>query len=253
VWSGAEIAAPIIDRFGYPAPAPLVVPDDQGVFAAKFKQLLFRDLGLLRLNEKLIDNVCEFAFEILQNTRQHGSDDLQGNPLNGIRFLSVRRMNITPDRLLVSQESSSPFFSYLDQLKDCFVIKPQQLVEITIADSGIGIPARMLGSMDVYSSPINEEKEALAVALSPEGTSKPSSVMGAGLGLFKVMQATHQLKGLIVFRTGRSCMYKHYLGDFDDEFSLELSNWPNTSYQLISGTSVSLIFPWTEASQLELI
>jgi len=66
------------------------------------------------------------------------------------------------------------------------------------------------------------------------------------------MQATYHAKGLIVFRSGRLHMYRHYLGKHCDWPSLQLRDWAEGRTTLIGGTSVSVIIPWMETAQLDL-
>ena len=256
IGSGKEIAAPIIDRFGRPPASEVVIEDDIRLFTASFRKLLFERLGLPILNEAEINNICAYAFETLQNTRDHGCTDLQGSPINGIRLISVRRLNLPqePFAELIGSEQT-PVTSYLKALEGDLgrsFLGSERLVEVTIGDSGVGIPARMAKTKEVYRASLEEERKYLLEALKPTGTSKAQSVAGAGLGLYKVMQATHHLKGLIVFRAGRLFMYRHYLAENRQWPSLELYEWNEKPYRLVAGTCVSLIFPWIEAGQLSL-
>jgi hypothetical protein len=247
VWSGREVAAPLVDRFGSPPPAVIATSNDPLIFTALFREMLYKRFAVSRLSDSLLNAISEFAFEALQNTRDHGTRDLKDEPIHGVRFLSLRRLNLLQEG--VTQEQT-PVARYLEELRAELAPAHRQLdqlIEVTVADSGVGIPARMAHSMAVYEGELSEERTFLLRALDKSGTSKPASVAGAGLGLFRIMQATQQAKGLIVFRSGRLHMYRHYLGQWRDWPSLELREWSESEPRLIGGTSVSLLIPGTTA------
>jgi len=160
IGSGKEVAGPVVDRFGGPPSSRVVTSDNALGFTALFRELLFRHFYLPRLNDVLVNTLSEFAFEALQNTRDHGTSDLDGEPIGGIRFLSLRRINLSEESLaeLIGQEST-PVSSYLEALREDLAStyrQPDHLVEMTVADSGIGIPARMAGSMAVHAGALAE-------------------------------------------------------------------------------------------------
>ncbi len=256
IGSGKELAAPIVDRFGGPPTSAIVTCNNPLMFPGLFRGLLFERFGLPRLNEAVVNTLSDFVFEALQNIRDHAAIDFNNEPVGGVSFLSLRRLNLREEQLddLIGQERT-PVSKYLEALKaviPTFHQRPDQLLEVTIADSGVGIPARMARSMTVYDRDFNLERDYLLRALTKDGTSKASSVVGCGLGLFKIMEATRNVKGLIVFRTGRLQMYRHYLGAEDDWPSLNLHDWDVGKIKLIGGTCISLIMPWMEVGQLAL-
>ena len=253
---GNEITAPIIDKTPSPKSSLLVkVLEEEAIrrFPIEFWSLLFKPLGLTSQNKDDFNSLREYAFETIRNTWEHGYTDVDNKPIQSIRFISVRRLNLTRDSYKLSRTEVGPASSYIEtlpkRLNTSYVKRePDSLVEITIADSGIGIPARMAGSLDIYKSKLEEERKYLLKALQPTGTSK-KDVPGAGLGLPKVMEATKHLKGLIVFRTGRLCMYRNYLEENQCRNVLELDEWFDSPCSLIGGTAISLIFPWMQADQ----
>jgi hypothetical protein len=252
--SGDSVAAPISDQFGRPEASPFITEKDVRSFARHLRAFIKRDLGLPIPNE--LSSISDFVFELLQNTRDHGSTDISEKALGGVRFHSVRIINLDqfPIAKLIDA-SPSPVSSYLEllqqDLRESFT-SVSQLVEITVADSGIGIPARMARSTDIYNESIDRERIMLLKALEPTGTSKPPSVAGAGLGLYKAMNSAERLRGLVVFRSGRLCMCKHYLTDEQKWPSLELQEWRAGPSSLVAGTSVSLLFPWIASGQAPL-
>lgn len=252
-----ELVAPLFHEIPGPATADLYREERISGFDSCFRRLLFGDLGLPKLDDRNVEGVTTFAFETLQNARQHASEDLKGDSIDGLIFLSIRKIDLRMQSLkdLVGEGDQNPVSSYIQALDkesvDSFA-KPKELVEITVADSGVGIPARMFRSMGIYAADRDLERKQLQVALTPTGTSKPPSIPGAGLGLYKAMEATHKLKGMILFRTGRMLQYKYYLAGASTWPDVVPLDWKETSTHPIAGTAVSLILPWQEAGQSSL-
>lgn len=253
--SGVEVAAPIVDVGTdstdtiVPPASQVVLQNDIRQFTGLFNEILFRRLGLAGIDSAAAIGLRDVAFEALQNTRDHGSTDLSGAPLPGIRFLTIRRINVHGDLVSDTLRNQSvealPMAAYLEALthyEGMGTKNVRRLVEITVADSGIGIPARMAGRESIYQSDIEQERAYLHQALRADGTSKPRSVAGAGLGLFKLLQQTHRLKGIVVFRTGHLYMSRHYLGG-EPWPDLSLFDWSGHDGAFIAGSSVSVLFP----------
>jgi hypothetical protein len=254
----SALAAPVFDRWPRPKASPIALEDDIGRFADYFRTFLFYRLALPRCGETETVHLIRFAFEALQNTRDHARLDITGKPIEGIRFILVRRLGQLDGMLSTgSTRSTQPraVCEYVAALKQELTQDPDlataatgqpELLEVTIADSGIGIPAAMYGSAEIYNLPLEQERGLLQAAVKPTGTSKKSSVPGAGLGLYKVMRAAEGIRGMVVFRTGRLCMYRHYLAGNPPWPDLDLEHWGDEPCSRTEGTSVSLIFPWIQ-------
>lgn len=251
VHSGKHVAAPVWDKFGYPNSAPFLKTKNIVSFEPALKGYLFNHLGLRLSRGPSVSRLCEFVFETLQNTQEHGRTDLDGKLIEGIRFVSFRRLNLGREGQILEEmavEQDPPLVSYFQLLRRRWLKNPpKSLVIITVADSGVGIAAKMAraeGIIDIYTEDLQKEKHFLLKAFTPTGTSKPKSVAGAGLGLYKALEATKELDGLILVRAGRLCMYRHFISRTCYSFSTELFSWDQHKYAKMGGTSVNLFFPW---------
>jgi hypothetical protein len=246
IGKGNHIAAPIWDTFASPTAALFLKTDSVTRFQALLQHMLFRHFGLNSARIASISLVASSAFEALQNTKQHAREDLAGNPIAGLRFISLRRMNLDSSRVkAISEIPDSPIGAYLSRLMDRWRRNvPKFLISITVADSGVGIAARMTGQDSIYTQDFSAEREAVLEAMKPTGTSKPQSDEGAGLGLYKILQATSELGGFFLVRTGRACMYRHYIARGDYAFNTDLRSWGQHTYECMGGTSITLLFPW---------
>jgi hypothetical protein len=245
IGSGKEVSAPLLDRFGAPAVARVMRESSTANFGNLLAYTLAFRLGVVGEPAGAFSNVAMFASELLENTREHATTDLEEEPIEGVRFLNVRRIN--PDQENVSQlvPSRLETRSYARAVSEVLALatSAEHLVEITVADCGPGIAARMVGNIEVYEGPVTDERDAVLRAIAKGGSSKSASVTGRGLGLQNVLDATRSLGGLLVFRTGRTRLY--YQRDKDtgeDESAIKGVDDPALPY--MPGTSVSLLIPW---------
>lgn len=202
-----------------------------------------------------------FAFEATENTWDHGRLDFDHRPIQSLRFIRLRRIDIGRrgfDIEKVVPGFEEPFMSYLNALSAASNLasiwgkNSGRLVEITVADGGVGIAARMAGKFDVYEGCPEVEKQYVGTALLPEGTSKTSSQPGRGQGFRKMLRACHRLSGLVIIRTGRLKGFRTYRRPDGSQEEYDFSNAPSEAFRLetnetplplLAGTSVSLIFP----------
>ena len=245
--SGKEISAPAIDEFPHPYTAELLNELDEDIFHDELYSLMFRRMGLPEGPKENFRSVFAFVFETIENTRDHALMDLSMQPVSGLRFLYIRRMNFAQEPLSrLTEGADGPLKDYATALvhaTNATKFKPRHLIEITVADCGVGIPATMTRRMSIYQSRPVEERLQLERAIQPLGSTKPAYLHGRGLGLYKAMLATKDLKGMIVFRTGRMNLYKHYLAESESISDHILNEWSQSS-EAITGTSVSIVFPW---------
>ena len=202
-----------------------------------------------------------FAFEASENTWDHGRLDFETRPIRSLRFVRLRRIDIGDrgfDITKVAPGFEKSFGEYLASLTAAHDLtsswgqKGGRLVEVTIADGGVGIAAKMADGFDVFEGPLEAEREHLSNALLPGRTTKSPSEPGRGRGFRKMLRACFQLSGLTIVRTGRlrvSRTYRRPDGskehvDFNDSSSEAYTPEVNdTPLPLLAGTSVSLIFP----------
>ena len=127
-----------------------------------------------------------------------------------------------------------------------------RLAEITIADGGVGIAARMAGSFDIYRGSFETERTTVESALLPNRTSKSWTSPGAGQGFRKMLRACSRLSGLVIVRTGRLKCLRTYVRTDGSREEYDFSKAPPSAFEpevnstplpLLAGTAVSLIFP----------
>lgn len=235
---------------------------------ATFNRRLIALLGPLGINDKNHSSVSDwfghlksFAFEATENTWDHGRLDFQMNPIRSIRFVRLRRIDVGDkgyDAKKIAPGFEESFEHYVDCLNAAEDITDRwsptggRLAEITIADGGVGISARMAGGLEIYRDTLEAESQCLVDALVPTGTTKSSSEVGRGQGFRKMLRACSYLSGLLIVRTGRlkiSHTFRKLDGkresvNFNDaNSSAYLPDISDVEFPLIAGTSISLIFP----------
>lgn len=265
--------------FGWGAELALVVPvedqptgiprrsaqDREAVFSNRLGDLL-RPLGISPKNVppntmRWFSALKTFAFEASENTWDHGQLDFDVRPIRSLRFVRLRRIDIGDrgfDIREVAPGFDEPFAKYLASLAEAHDLpslwdqEGGRLVEVTVADGGVGIAARMAGGFDIFKGALESEIRHLSNALLPDRTTKSPSESGRGQGFRKMLRACFQLSGLTIVRTGRlrvSRTYRRPDGsrervDFKDTSSEAYTpDVNNTPLPLLAGTSISLIFP----------
>jgi hypothetical protein len=203
-----------------------------------------------------------FAFEASENTWDHGRIGFDGRPIRSVRFVKLRRIHVGRQGFDLHgavpgfEEAFGRYIEALRAARDLGDVGWDRsggtLIEVTIADGGVGIAARMAGGLDVYEAQLAEETRHVLNALLPDKTTKPAGEVGRGQGFRKMLRACHQLSGLTIIRTGRlrlSRTYRQLDGlnedvDFNDARSRAYVPDSNEMpLPLLAGTSVSLIFP----------
>jgi len=254
IGSGKEIAAAITDQFEAPTSAELINEGNTTNFGPLLAYALRARLGVEGAPGGPSMNVTMFASELLENTRDHATTDLEHNPIDGIRFLNVLRINPDQEDLRAIIPSAERSGGYSRALSDVLNVgaSAEHLLAMTVSDGGLGIAARMCGTLDIYQEPVERERNMILKAIAKGGSSKSASVTGRGLGLQNVMDATQRLGGLLVFRTGRTRLY--YYGNLQvASGSTEIQGRNERALPFLPGTSVSILFPWKlRAKQLDL-
>jgi hypothetical protein len=240
---GSEKSAPIVDLFGGP-PAAAMVTDQVGTEFDPLFRAWIASLHLEELQEDWTDSLVDFTYEAFDNTRRHGVRTLDGGAIEGVRFILLRSLNLAPGEApaLAERIAYPPLSGYVRRLGDR-LRRPIRLAELTIADCGIGIPATLAGTTEIYRGDYTAERD-LAVAAFERGRTSRRSQSRAGQGLAKAYRATRILNGLIALRTGRT----HLFCDFTDPSG---ATWRDEEVALMPGTALSLLFPWRDQSQLQ--
>ena len=207
------------------------------------------------------DELKTFAFEATENTWDHGRLDFNTRPIRSLRFVRLRRIDIGAKGFNIEdvapgfEEAFEQYLASLTAARDLpysWSREGGRMVEVTVADGGVGIAARMAGSFEVFDGPLENEAHYLLAALLPGGTTKAAREPGRGQGFRKMLRACANLSGLTIVRTGRlkvSRTYRQLDGtsekvDFDEASSKAYT--PNVApgaLPLLAGTSISLIFP----------
>jgi hypothetical protein len=227
----------------------ITTPDPLRFFAS-LRTVFLDAVGIPRVAAADLERVGRFAFEVVQNTRDHGAEHLYGEPIDGVRMLLVR--NLPLSHVAAPAKTPNPLSDYCAELAAAdggWVSPPTAVVELTVADCGVGIPARLARTIDIYGASLSDEREELMRALRLRGTSKPATLVGAGYGLFSAIEATRRLRGMILIRAGRLGVYRNYLTSTAPDETLAFSDWTDEPLPTVAGTAVSLIFPAFESGQ----
>ena len=207
-------------------------------------------IGAPRVASRDIQRAAHFTFEVIQNTRDHGAQNLFRESIEGVRLVTVR---LVPLRKVATRQALiDPVQAYSARLLSSDVLlpdRPRSVLEITVGDCGIGIAARLMRTMEVYRDHIDQERSTLMRALVLRATSKAQTQSGAGYGLFSAMLATHDLRGMVLVRTGRLLVYRDFL---EQSLPDDLAAWVAHEAPFVAGTSVSLLFPLFESTQVHL-
>lgn len=227
---------------------------------------LLAPLGISKVQSPLgsrpwFDELRTFAFEATENTWDHGRLDFETRPIPSIRFVRLRRIDIGNkgfDIADIAPGFEEVFGRFLESLaaardlSDRWSRSGGRMVEVTVADGGVGIAARMAGSFNVFDEPLENEVRYLLAALLPGGTTKTAREPGRGQGFRKMLRACFRLSGLTIVRTGRLRISRTYR---QPDGTNELVNFNDTSSEayvptvnesplpVLAGTAVSLIFP----------
>lgn len=265
--------------FGWGDEVALVVPTEVAVTGHRRKsasereaafnhrlQDLLQPLGLSPKSVDLVNipwfqQLKAFAFEASENTWDHGRLDFEGRPIRSIRFVRLRRIDVSAHGLDIGRAApgfEDSFANYLEALNAASDLREYwdkgegRLVEVTVADGGVGIAASMAGGFDVFEGQLETETQHLMDAILPDGTTKRPSEPGRGQGLGKMLRACFRLSGLTVVRTGRLSASRTYRRTDGSSESVDFENLSSDAYvpkvncsplPLLAGTSVSLVFP----------
>lgn len=206
--------------------------------------------------------VFSFVFEAIENTFDHGRFDLERNPIRSFRILDLAKHNVSELQPRVGvghgMGDDAVLEDYLDRLQRHYSMQrrrlnPSKLVEITVADGGVGIAGSMARSLNPYKeADTSTELKYLAAALAPRGTSKSAGEIGVGHGIRKMLRACHGLRGMFLLRTGRFELSRTFLDssgrpgehDFADENDAAFDvDHHVRRRQLVAGTAWTVIFP----------
>lgn len=203
------------------------------------------------MRDRLTRWALDFCFEGLQNARTHGSSSLHGVPIRSIRSLTVRRHNL--GKRAVSEALGRPSSHFGEYAQRVSKRRPRVMLEMSVSDGGIGIPASMQRSLAIYDSLFQSEGLLVQEAMWPGSTTDTVKNLESGEGFRKMLRACARLNGYFELRTGRHEFSRTYLNsqggpsntDFGDE------NHANPAFRLeshgekpyVGGTTLTMIFP----------
>jgi hypothetical protein len=240
---GAERAAPIVDVFGGPAPATMVADSVGSEFEALFREWV-DGMNLPALDrgeqESKLTSLIDFAYETFDNTRRHGVHELDRRPIEGVRFVLLRSVQLNAELASATAErvGDGPLARYLRCLGGTLP-RSTRILELTVADCGVGIAAALSGDPAAYDGPWEVEVETIESAFVKHRRT-PGRGTG-GQGLWKALRAVSELHGFVAVRTGRTQLSRDFLAGETLE-----DHWTRARLTLLPGTSVSLLFPWCE-------
>jgi hypothetical protein len=215
-----------------------------------------------RSDDPRFQELVEFVYQATENTFDHARRDFDGNLITQVRTVAMERHQVgtfaghVPLHEIAPADGSAQH-RYLLALRAraaAFGKDPERLslLALTVSDGGVGIAAKMFGSTEVYDGDLDEEFDLVSRAMRPDGTTKPASDPGRGVGLVKMMRATHRLGGLLEVRTGRLTLTRTFI-DVDGRSShQEFREVASPAFDfdrtgdgdvLVAGTTVSLLFP----------
>jgi hypothetical protein len=233
---GREWAAPMVDRFGGPPPAAMVGNDIGTEFDPLFRSWVSR-MNLPDLPAAQLGSLIEFAYEAFDNCRRHGARDLDRKPLEGVRFVLLRAIYPQAGGPETEPGADAPeaVRHYLDRVMPTLG-RREPVVELTVADCGVGIAASLHGATDIYDGDWETEAELTRRAFEAGATSR-RSLAGAGRGLFKALRSSRALSGLVSLRCGRTRLSADCLAQQEVVWGVE-------EKRHVPGTSISVLFPW---------
>lgn len=247
---GRERSLVALDQSGAPQPfKPFTESTDQFQRIEDRLTELAKVLGFQKIGGDKLEAVTTFASEAIENTHEHATRNLAGDPIAGIRFVQLRRHMITRQRGMTQLPvSEGRVRDYLNRLASDDELGDEQLAqfaELTIADTGVGIPASLVGSEEVYRGPIAAEVELALRAMRPHESSKPRSIPGRGQGLKNALDAVADLHGIVVFRAGRLTLTR----DTTAPAPRGQDDWHIDESPYVPGTVVSMFLPWWHSGQ----
>lgn len=203
-------------------------------------------------DSNLLLQTRRFLTETLENTERHATRDLDGRSIGGVRFLHVRRrfLHELVAQGQVAGRGSGDLSDYLRRLGELLGGQASTpVVEFTVADSGVGIPAHAKRTMKIYRGPLTRELDALRAAFD---VPPPQDLSWEGFGLPKAQLAVRALGGFLMVRTGRVLATQHHLDEgwpseiepslADARFHLNVDHGQDRP--VLAGTAVTILVPW---------
>jgi hypothetical protein len=198
-----------------------------------------------------VDNqLAAFAYEIWQNSFQHGRLDRLNKDIAGVRYLRIQKhVDYSKAMFLERATGFAELQSYLD--REIQGTKAFTFYEVTIADNGLGIVERFLATRPDHGQGklARDAANALINLIIDQALSSKLSQSGAGHGLEQAIEAVRKLRGFISVRSGNSWLYQAFHHDVVGREGSQLLNVDCTSALASVGTQINLLFPLTDTSK----
>jgi hypothetical protein len=201
-----------------------------------------------RLPATIDHQLSSFAYELWENTLQHGRLDETGRELKGMRYLRVQKyIDYNRAAFLKKAEGFTELEQYLNKhVPESGTFK---FYEISIADHGLGIVARLLATRPEMANilPMDSPEDCINMIMDRALSSKLSQA-GAGHGLERALAAVRYLQGFVSLRSGSAWLY------YASEVQTPVGQRPKlTSVRFTEplasiGTQLNLIFPLGSSS-----
>lgn len=213
----------------------------------------------------LSESLGYMLYELIDNTHKWGRHGAEGQLIKSMRGTvfdvkfdypgnRTRVADIANDIPLIAD-----FIRYHSNLPET---RDLGLLEMSVFDGGIGIPARELNRRKQKNASIQQEYEATLGCLRKWGTT--SGQPGRGLGLDRVLELTSQRRGFVYLRTGRLILYRDFAnqpastgnGDAPAASGFEIHAMHDgtthsvepTAQSLVSGTLFTVVLPFNAAT-----
>lgn len=263
--TASEILVPFFDHYSKQQGLSHWFYNNQFDFAGSPEELsstlyrLFVELGkiyktkLIKNTSQIIEDLEIILWELIKNTDEHATKDyLNITDLSpNIRGLYMKIHRKSKKSFITEAKNDKGLTNYFESILE---EGDNFLLEISVFDSGPGLPRRYKGAEWSNDISINEEVNIIKQCLY-KGNSSAKGIKGSlkGFGLNNVLITLSAKKGFLQIRTGRTMLYRDLLKSphFEEtDFSkIELqdveTNSPSnfTGLPEIPGTAISMYYP----------
>ncbi len=191
--------------------------------------------------------VVAYVAEALENVREHAVDV----DADGLSLLQVKRINLNQMPGIEKQlPESAAFRQYIGGVTRR---RPKLggFLEITVADSGRGIPASLSGNTAIYRGDLADELRVLVDAFNPARSRKLTP--GSGGGLTTMLENLHRRDGAIQVRSGRHSLFRTSVTPEGGRAEWTVAGgpermpnpglWKVSAHGYAAGTAITLLVP----------
>jgi len=198
------------------------------------------------LEESIISALSTLTHELFENTQEHATTKLDGQPYRRhVELMTASWVVMSDDETRNDLTVNKTLRKYWEALSER-QRKKRQVAGICFSflDSGPGMAARLKGKQ-YFEMSLEEERTALSECLRMRGTSK--SDKGTGGGFNDILNAVSESSGVIRIRSGRLAIFRCFPpGDEVDPVWEGFQNWfsDDKNLQRVAGTLVSVFIPF---------